>query len=269
MRKVRKALARVLYNRELSPSYYRMGLYCREISNLILPGQFLMVRPWSIDRFDPLLNRPFCVYRVIGEGEGVEILYKVVGRGTRIMADLKPDGEVLLIGPLGRGFPVYEGLEEMIIVSGGVGIAPFYHLIQWMKKRRGSIPSTTLYHGGKGADDLVCIEDFAAEGVEVIVATEDGASGFKGLISDCLKEGLEKENLKPSVILACGPKGMLKEIAGLCVDRDIPCYVSLDRMMGCGIGTCLGCVVKTREGYKRVCMEGPVFEAREVIWEDL
>ncbi len=265
---MKKVLARVLFNGEISPSYYRIGLECGEIPGTVLPGQFLMVRPWSIDRSDPLLNRPFGVYRVMEDGGGLEILYRVVGRGTEIMAHLRPGDEVMLLGPLGRGFPLRGGWSGITIVSGGVGIAPFFHLVQWIR-RRGGMAGITLYHGGKGRDDLVCLEDFTAEGVEVRVATEDGSVGFKGLISEYLERDLEEGRIEPPVVLTCGPKGMVRAVAGLCIARGIPCYVSLDRMMGCGIGTCLGCVVKTKGGYRRVCVEGPVFEAGELLWEEL
>ncbi len=260
---MKRTLSKVIYNRGISPSYHLLGL---RWEGRIDPGQFFMLRPWSFDRFDPLLNRPFGVYRVF-EG-GIEILYKVVGRGTRIMTGLKEGDEVILIGPLGRGFPFMEGWEEVSIVSGGVGIAPFYHLIQWIREK-GSFPALSLYHGGRGEEDLVGIEEFERAGVTVNIATERGTRGYRGLISDLFKRDLEKGKVRPSAVLSCGPKGMLKEVALICRERGIPCYVSLDRMMGCGIGTCLGCVVRTKGGYQRVCMEGPVFESEEIVWEEL
>lgn len=272
--------AKALYNKEIALSYYKMGILCPEIPSLILPGQFLMLRAWSKEGYDPLLNRPFGIYKVIGEEEGIEILYKAVGRGTRIMAEIKPGEDIEILGPLGNGFPILKDWQEIFIVSGGVGIAPFYHLIWWIREKKGLYPAITLYHGGKGKDDMVCVDDFKALSIGLRLATEDGEVGLKGLIGKYFKNDIT-EGIRPSVIFACGPKGMLKEVAKVAIENGILCYVSIDRVMGCGIGTCLGCVVKTRRckdmeregglgwGYSRVCVEGPVFDARDIIWEEL
>ena len=271
---MRQTVAEVLYNREISHRYYKMGIATEEIASLIKPGEFLMLRAWHGDGTDPLLNRPFGVYRVIDNGIGVEILYKVVGRGTRIMSSLRQGDEVSLLGPLGKGFPVSGDWKDVVMVSGGVGIAPFLHLVEWFKDMDGYHPSMVLYHGGRDRDDMVCIDDFKTLNVDVRLSTETGEVGVKGVITRYLEDELSKGVISPSVIYACGPKGMLKDIAGISMSRDISCYVSIDRVMGCGIGTCLGCVVKGRddggnEHYLRVCKEGPVFDVRDIVWEEI
>ncbi len=276
---MKQVIGKVLYNSEISQSYFKMGIACSDVASSILPGQFFMLRAWSDTEYDPLLNRPFGVYRVIGEEEGVEILYRVVGRGTRIMSQLRHRDFVGLIGPLGKGFPIYEYGDSVAMISGGVGIAPFYFFTQWIRNKKSYNLPITLYHGGSGMDDMVCIEDFEALGVEIKSSTEDGSVGFKGYVTDNLRKDLEKKNIMPSFMLACGPKAMLKEVALMALKDDIPCFVSIDSVMGCGIGTCLGCVVKTRKKdkskadtefeYTRVCMEGPVFDVKDILWEKL
>ena len=290
-------LATVLYNKKILPFYYKLGMSWENLPR-IEPGQFIMLR--ISHQVDPLLRRPFGVYKTFGQGamskkQGIEIIYKVVGKGTKLMTDLKPDDTVDILGPLGNGFPNplsspfakggQRGLN-IIMVAGGIGIAPFYLLAKSYQLKAISLK---LLFGGRGKDDLPGLEDFQKLDSTMDISTEDGSIGKKGLVTDLLKKELSKKGAH--IVYACGPKGMLKEVAGIAAKADVPCYVSLDNAMACGIGACLGCAVKTVRSsvfgvrgkkeinsqlstrdsqlYKMVCKDGPVFNAREIAWEEL
>lgn len=282
---------KVLYNKKILPLYYKLGMSWEDLP-AIEPGQFIMLR--INDRIDPLLRRPFGIYKTLGAGrkkEGIEIVYKVVGKGTRLMTGLKPGDTVDVLGPLGNGFPnppappfAKEGksgrvgsAHRIIMVAGGIGIVPFYLLAESCQL---SAINLKLLFGGKGKDDLPGLEDFQKLRIDMAVSTQDGSVGKKGLVTELLKS--EIRNPKSKIIYACGPKGMLKAVAKMAEDADVPCYVSLDNAMACGMGACLGCAVKIqRPGargkgqekqtseliYKMVCKDGPVFDAREIAWE--
>ena len=282
-------MATVLYNKKILPFYYKLGMSWENLPR-IEPGQFIMLR--ISHQVDPLLRRPFGVYKILGQGargkgQGVEIVYKVVGKGTRLMTVLRPGDTVDLLGPLGNGFPNplsspfdkggQRGLN-IIMVAGGIGIAPFYLLA---KSYQLSAISSKLLFGGRGKDDLPGLEDFQKMDSTMDISTEDGSIGKKGLVTDLLKKELLKKG--NHIVYACGPKGMLKEVAGIAEKADVPCYVSLDNAMACGIGACLGCAVKIRSQesevrsqksktfgpYKMVCSDGPVFDAREIAWKEI
>ncbi|MDP2681263.1 MAG: dihydroorotate dehydrogenase electron transfer subunit [Deltaproteobacteria bacterium] len=281
---------KILYNKQILPLYYKIGINWQPLPN-IQPGQFVMLH--FTNYIDPLLRRPFGVYRIIDEG--IEILYKVVGKGTRLMTGLRQGDMVDMLGPLGNGFPNslsspfanggQRGLN-ILMVAGGIGIAPFYLLAESCQL---SAISLKLLFGGRGKDDLPDLEDFKKLDIAMEISTQDGSVGKKGLVTDLLKKEVTKKD--DCVVYACGPKGMLKEVAKIAEDADVPCHVSLDNAMACGMGACLGCAVKVRsqksgvrgqgsEGlnidprspipdpvYKMVCKDGPVFDAREIEWE--
>lgn len=253
-------LTRVLYNKEVLPFYYKLGLEAQGSFPPAQPGQFIMLR---VGDLDPLLRRPFGVYKFLGQG--VEILYKVVGRGTAIMSRLKEGDEIDVLGPLGRPFPLLDGYKDILMVAGGVGIVPFY-LLGVRYNTLGVRPR--LLFGGRDKEDLPGLEDFQKLGIETTISTEDGSVGQKGLVTELLKKELSRKG--SSLVYACGPKGMLRAVAHMAQEAGVTCYVSLDRVMACGIGACLGCAVKTRgQGYKMVCKDGPVFDARDIVWEDI
>lgn len=266
---MRQTIIRVLYNREILPTYYRLGLEAplswKGYLSDLQPGQFVMLR---LGDMDPLLRRPFGVYKFLGQG--IEILYKVVGKGTAIMSRLKEGDEIDVLGPLGRPFPLLDGYNNIIMVAGGVGIVPFY-LLGVRYKTSGVRPR--LLFGGRDKEDLPGLEDFQKLGIETTISTEDGSMGQKGLVTELLKKELSR--MGPSLVYACGPKGMLRAVAHMAQKTGVTCYVSLDRVMACGIGACLGCAVKTRgpltpePSYKMVCKDGPVFDARDIVWEEI
>ncbi|MFQ5428250.1 MAG: dihydroorotate dehydrogenase electron transfer subunit [Thermodesulfobacteriota bacterium] len=270
--------ARVLYNKETESNAFRLGLGF-EVTG-IRPGHFYMLR--SPATVDPLLSRPLGVYRVIEagndndltfSGKGVEFLYNVVGRGTRLLAGMRPGEELKLLGPLGNGFPipVDRDVERTIMVGGGMGIVPFYLLASLIK-------GGVFLFGARGAAEVRLTEDFSRLPCRVEVATEDGSVGTKGLVTELLARELTQKSL----VYACGPPAMLKSVAAMAAECGARCYVSLEKAMACGIGVCLGCAVKTRaeeghreegeagEGkFKMVCSDGPVFDSSLIDWDDI
>ena len=237
------------------------------IASQALPGQFLMVRPKGLS--EPLLPRPFSIHQV--RGEKVELLFKVVGQGTRQLAAMKPGDLLEVRGPLGKGF-VFHKDQEPILVAGGMGAAPLLFLARaWKRQFRGRSVQPKLFIGGRTKEDLLRIQEFEKAGVEVMTVTEDGTGGIKGLVTDLLKKNLKKPSSQ-TALFVCGPTPMLKAVRNWALDHKIPCQLSLETHMACGLGACLGCVVarKTDQGvsYVNVCQEGPVFDAREVFGDD-
>ena len=248
----------------------------------VKPGQFVMLR--VTDSFDPLLRRPFGVFDVLQGNGGVELFYKVVGKGTSIMSGLMPGDTVDVLGPLGNGFPMPSAKENLVMVAGGVGVAPFYLLAKNAIKKNVSV---TLLYGARNSKELKIAADFKKIGVKVRLATEDGSIGKKGFVTSLLEEELKVPPLykggaggikRNTVVYACGPIGMLKEASRVSKGKGVNCYVSLERGMACGIGVCLGCAVSVskcsggveiEKGYKMVCSDGPVFKSEVIEWERL
>jgi dihydroorotate dehydrogenase electron transfer subunit len=251
--------AKIIENREVLPGYYKMVLYSPEITKESKPGQFLQIR--CSQGYNPLLRRPFSIHR-IRESSFIEILYKIVGKGTELLRQKKPGEKLPLLGPLGNGFKIPEGLKTAFLVAGGMGVAPLLALAEELRRKNREVH---LLIGVKRKDSLLCEKEFKDLGCEVRVSAEDGSADFKGLVTDLLKNLLSTLNL--TLIYACGPKKMLQEVAKISNEyNNLPCQVSLEEYMACGVGACLGCPVKTKSGYKMVCKEGPVFVASEVVW---
>lgn len=206
---------------------------------------------------DPLLRRPFSIF--CQEKDTISLLYKVVGKGTNLMTTWKPGDKISVLGPLGRGFKRFP--SEVWLVAGGAGIAPLCFLGRQLEEK--GISFKTIWGlRYKIADELMTLVQEKLG--TVIVYTEDGSLGYQGLVTEGVRE-LEKEK-KPNGIYACGPLPMLKALNTWAKERHIPMQVSLEANMACGIGACLGCVVETKEGYKKVCQDGPVFDAEEIKW---
>jgi dihydroorotate dehydrogenase electron transfer subunit len=265
--------AEILFNDQVSPELYHMGLLCPEIASRIEPGQFLMVRVQ--DSFDPLLRRPFAVHQIYQNDPptSFEMLYRVVGRGTRLLAEMQPASTLSLLGPLGRGFrlPDQEGL--VLMVAGGIGIAPLPHLAETLV-RSGFGGPFVLWFGGKSAADLVCVQHFEDLGFGVELVTEDGSAGRQGLVTSHLEQWLLGQDRMPGLIYSCGPYPMQRLVAEMAARLNIPSQLSMEALMGCGVGACLSCSLRCRppEGrqnlyYANVCQDGPVFDGDAIIWE--
>ncbi len=223
------------------------------------PGNFFMV---AVDTgLDPLLKRPFSVHRWIDNN--FQLLYRVVGKGTKILSEKKPGNSLDILGPLGKGFPAPKKENQVILVAGGLGIAPIFAMAENIKKK-----NPLLFYGTKTKKDVILIDEFRSLGIDPIVSTDDGSQGRRGNIVNVLKKYLARHPSPVTcyVLYACGPEIMLEALSDLASKFNIKGYFAMEQNMACGIGTCLGCVIKTRKGHKRVCKEGPVFPIEEIVW---
>lgn len=242
------------------------------------PGQFLMLgagAEGAVVRRDPLLPRPMAIYRELGAaadpGEGVfEVLFRVVGRGTALLADLREAEAVSLVGPLGRGFDQVDAeaagaSAPALLVGGGTGIASLY---EWARTLSARGRRVTVLLGARTAGDLLGWSDFAALGVELLGTTEDGSAGRKGRVIDPLAERLRES--PEATVYAVGPTPMMRACAELAAAVGARCLVSLENPMACGFGVCLGCAApRSGGGFSLVCRAGPVFAAQEIDWAGL
>lgn len=259
----------------------RMRLRCPELARQIVPGQFFMVRLPGLN--DPLLGRPFALYDVYGdadEPEGVDFGYVVVGKMTSLLATVVPGTDVEVWGPLGNGFPPPPA-GHLVIVAGGIGQTPFLAVVREALGRRVyprppsaavRTPSrVTLCYGVRSRDCLAGVADFEAEGIDVRIATDDGSAGHSGFVTDLLKQ-LLSEPSRPDAVYCCGPEPMMRAVGKLAGSAAVPCWLSLETPMACGFGACFSCVTRVRQDdgtwdYRRVCVEGPVFPASQLVLE--
>lgn len=234
------------------------------------PGQFVMLSPGArsaVLRTDPLLPRPMAVYRTRpGKGSAdLEVLYKITGRGTALLAEAGRGASIGLVGPLGIGFPAPAAGERALLVGGGTGIASLFELAA---HAAASGRDVTVLLGGRRAIDLMGRADFESLSSELQVATEDGSAGHRGYVTEIL-DALLSDGL-PSTVYACGPTPMMQRCAEIASQRGAGCRVSLENGMACGFGVCLGCAVpRSDEGYALVCRDGPVFDANAIALDRL
>jgi len=241
-----------------------------DIAATAQPGQFVSLR--VTEGMQPLLRRPFSLHSVDRSDGNILILYWVVGTGTELLSHARPGQPLDVMGPLGNGFraasgdPVSSG-GRCILVGGGSGLAPLLFLAETLTKEERP-PMVVL--GGRSARHLVRIRAFERCSSRLMLATEDGTAGTKGFVTAPLR-GVQPDAERSTVVYACGPVPMLRAVGELADARNWDCFVSLEAMMACGLGACLGCAVKVRrpEGvaFLRACADGPVFPAREVVWE--
>lgn len=214
------------------------------------PGQFFLLRAWNME---PLLSRPISIHTL--DEEKITFLYSVIGKGTEILAKLKNGDEIKLTGPLGNGFDVEKISGKVALVAGGIGIAPMFYLIDQLKNCE-----IDLYAGFRNKSKIV--DNVSNYVNNLFLSTENGESGHKGYVTDLLKP----ENY--DVVICCGPEVMMAVVMKMCAAENVSCYVSLENRMACGIGACLVCTCKTKNGRKRTCKEGPVFLGEELIIND-
>lgn len=262
---MKQQVANILYNDALSPGYWRLGLATGSGYVDARPGQFVMVRLEDGDF--PLLRRPFSIHRLMVEGAAanrIEVLYRVIGRGTRILSGLRPGQAVDLLGPLGRGFRIPETARRIDVAAGGIGVAPMPFLFEHLKAQL-DLSACRVFLGGRTRQDLLCRDDFEAMGVRVIPTTDDGSDGDQCLLTHPLETAVRQT--PPDLIAACGPMGMLACVAGIARSTGVACQVSLESAMACGIGACLGCAVQPASKnahYLHVCKDGPVFDIDQI-----
>jgi len=266
----------VLSNQEISPGYCRMRILAPGFGAAARPGQFIMFRVQT--SMPALLRRPFGIFRTgflapdcegLPPKEYLEILYKVVGQGTRIMSELHAGDRVEVLGPLGKGFdPGVQGGEK-ILVGGGIGLVPLFMLASELLQKG----TVRLLMGGRTRDDILAVTEFERLGVETYVSTDDGSLGEEGLVTQVLVRKLDK--YPQATVYACGPMPMLEAVQQICAARGVPLQVSLEALMACGVGACLGCVVKgaghseQSPRYLCSCKEGPVFRSEQLDWSRL
>jgi dihydroorotate dehydrogenase electron transfer subunit len=290
----------VVENVPLARDTYRIRLDCPELARRIVPGQFLMLKLAGLD--DPLLGRPLALYDTVvsptGEPTGIDVVYLVTGKMTRRLADYGPGQLLDAWGPLGNGFAP-QSTEHLIMVAGGIGQTPFMALgREYLGLRRYGAPpravpnsaKVTLCYGARRAEYLAGVDEFRALGVDVQLSTDDGSAGHHGLVTDLLREVLEQGRARlppsrnappqrgegeapaePCRVVCCGPEKMMEAVAHITAQANVACQVSLETPMACGIGICFSCVTKVRQSdgewdYRRTCVEGPVFEAEQIVW---
>lgn len=270
---------RVEENVRLARDTYRVRFRCPVLAARSVPGQFVMLRLAGLD--DPLLGRPLAVYDTwlgaAGEPEGLDVVYLVVGKMTRRLAEFQPGESLEVWGPLGNGFPATPA-EHLVLVAGGIGQTPMLSLArEYLGQRTYGCPprvvlpaaKVTLCYGARNAEHLAGVEDFWRLGVDVRLSTDDGSAGHHGLVTDLVRSAVTESSTLSNRLVCCGPEPMLAAVARLARELGVPCQVSLETPMACGIGICFSCVAKVRDGsggwdYRRTCVEGPVFDADEI-----
>jgi dihydroorotate dehydrogenase electron transfer subunit len=249
----------------LGGAYVLLTFRHPEVASGAQPGQFVMIKAGV--SAEPPLRRPFSILSVDPGAETFTLFIKAVGPGSRALAGLAPGDVAQCLGPLGRPFTLpSEG--EALLVAGGYGVAPF----RFMGERLPVGPvRARLFYGGRGAADLPLLDRLSGLGLDVVAATEDGSLGERGRVTVPLERHLDAASGRPR-LYACGPEAMMHAVARIAAARGLAAEVSLDPWMGCGIGTCLGCVVRVqgadeaRPKYRCACTEGPVFDSARVVW---
>ncbi len=273
---MKQDLCTITSNVEIMPGIYLMWIEAPYIASLVQPGQFITVRCG-----DFILRRPLSIHRVSGGGE-IALLFKVTGKGSLWLSQRQTGEGIDILGPLGNGFSIEPGAKNLLLVAGGVGIAPFVFLMQHTSAQHRIIlihgvstaaqiyPVSSLYlnHSpspsegvGKGKSEKRNKLASLPNGIQFIPVTEDGSMGKKGMATDILPDSLDWADQ----VYACGPVDMYKAIALI----TLKCQVSLEVRMGCGFGACYGCTINTRNGLKQVCRDGPVFELEDIIWPEV
>lgn len=269
----------VVENVQLARDTYRIRLSAPPLVGAIRPGQFLMLR--IPGHSDPLLGRPFALYDTVaddsGADTGLDVVYLVIGKLTGLLAKAEAGDHVEVWGPLGNGFPDLTGKQHVALVAGGIGQTPFLAHIRALLGKHGyggqqpaqQVPKVSVFYGVRDAGLLAGVHDFRQAGATVHVATDDGSEGHAGFVTDLLDRHLSSDQKKPiDHLVGCGPEPMLAALTGVARKHEIPCHLSLETPMACGVGICFSCVapVKTDDGwdYARVCVDGPVFDAAEL-----
>ncbi|MGQ9591978.1 MAG: dihydroorotate dehydrogenase electron transfer subunit [Planctomycetota bacterium] len=272
----------VVSNRAVGPGWHLLRLRQPAIAAAARPGQFVQISCAEAGSSDPLLRRPFSVYAVDRAGGTYDILYTPVGRGTRWLAEIPdpeaggPEAPLDVEGPFGNTFTAPEAGDRVYLVAGGVGVAPLHFFARELAER-GSLraagppgtPGALLLIGARTKAALPGIDDFRKLPVAVRAATEDGSEGYRGLVTELAAESLEAEpDLGRLRVYGCGPQGMNESLRALAVERGVRAEICLESLMACGFGVCFGCVAPIRKEVggsfyrRRICYDGPVFDAR-------
>jgi dihydroorotate dehydrogenase electron transfer subunit len=258
-------------NEAVGENFYEMRVKVSSLFETPAPGQFVMLRIAGLN--DPFLSRPLSVYSFArGKRDAsVRFLYQVVGKGTQILAGLIRGSQVEINGPLGRGFVLSAVRKNVVVIAGGIGIAPLSCLLEDLSGRK-SVSSITLYAGAREKSALVGLQKAQNACGRICVCTDDGSAGRKGLVTEIFRKDMKKFKPEDTSVFACGPKAMLRALSEMLRERALDVQVSLEEKMACGTGACMGCAVAVKDAdgavvYKRVCADGPVFHAAEIVWD--
>lgn len=250
--------ATVKENIALNAQHNLITLRMPEVAGEPFPGQFYMI---EVNRGnDPLLKRAFSLFRKTADG--FQLMYRIKGRGTTLLKEMKRDDTLEVLGPLGNCYPALSEEQAPLVIAGGIGIASVFPFLQVHQGR------AFVFYGARSGDEIFVLDELKGMSKDVFISTDDGTMGTKGNIVDVLDNYLDgkKTDIEKYVLYSCGPYPMLKAVSKVAASKGITAYVSMEESMACGLGACLGCVVKTKTGYKRVCKEGPVFNSKEIVW---
>jgi dihydroorotate dehydrogenase electron transfer subunit len=266
---IKQISASILKKEKLTERIFLLTLSSPFIAKNGKPGNFIHLKVSKTTV--PLLRRAFSLHKTNSEKGEIEVLFKIIGLGTKILSE-KKKGEVLdLIGPLGNCFSLPAQNQKVMLVAGGMGLAPIWFLLnELLEKKNLKKDDITFFQGAKSKSEILYSKELNFLGVRHLISTEDGSLGYKGLVTDLLvKEVKIKDKVK---IYACGPSGMMTFISHLSRKANLDCEFSLETHIPCGVGACGGCVVKIKKDkefeYKKVCSDGPVFDAKEVYLDE-
>ena len=255
--------AKLLKKEELKPGIFKFAVQADEIIKTAKPGNFIEIR--VNDDIEPFLRRPISIHKMDKENGVLEFIFQEKGKGTKILSSRK-EGELIdIIGPLGFGTFKYSSYQNLAIIGGGIGVFPLYELAKCAKQENKNI---NTYLGFRNKELVVLENEFKNVSNNLIITTDDGSYAEKGFAIDFLKKDIEEGKIDS--IYACGPLPMLRAVRELALEKNIPCQISLEEKMACGLGVCLGCAVKTAASHKEtpeywhVCKAGPVFQAKDV-----
>lgn len=255
--------AKLLKKEELKPEIFKFSVQADEIVNTARPGNFIEIR--VNDDIEPFLRRPISIYNMDKEKGILEFIFQVKGKGTTILAKRNKGELIDIVGPLGFGPFKYSNFENLGIIGGGIGVFPLYELAKSAKNENKNV---NTYLGFRNKDLVVLENEFKQVSNQLTITTDDGSYSQKGFAIDFLKKDIEAGKIDS--IYACGPLPMLRAVRELALEKNIPCQISLEERMACGLGVCLGCAVKTAKSskeapeYWHVCKAGPVFQAKDV-----
>jgi len=258
-----KELTKILKREQLRNDIVKLSVKAPEIVKSAKPGHFLEIRVSNLT--EPFLRRPISIYNIDKENGIVEFIFQVKGEGTKILAQKQEGEELDIIGPLGNGTFDYASYSNLAVIGGGIGVFPLYEL---SKSAKNNGKHVNLYLGFRNRDLVLLEDEFKNISDNFVLTTDDGSYGKEGYAINFLSKDIDDG--KVDSIYACGPLPMLKAVRNLAIEKNIPCQISIEERMGCGLGVCLGCAVKlansTSENpkYVHVCKQGPVFEAKEV-----
>jgi len=254
---LKQVAAPIIATSQVMPGVYLIWLGSPQIAPEAKPGQFVMVRCGE----DTLLRRPLSIHQL--DGNKLALLFTVVGKGTHWLSQRQAGNNIDLLGPLGNGFSIHPASHNLLLVAGGIGIAPLYSLASSASKEGYSI---RILLGARTATQLYLKEyQYQPIKAEFVLVTEDGTTDEKGIITNLIPKYIDWADQ----IFACGPVGMYRTMAQMPELKNKPVQISLEVRMGCGLGVCYGCTVKTKNGLKQVCKDGPVFDLDDILWDEL